>query len=343
MTLPEWTPLRKPRRLGLWAPFILVLIGAVVWSMDWFWLRGEIERRMEAARTHVTGSGWTLDWRARRISGFPFRLDVDLDEPRAREPSGWGLAAPRLKAESFVFSPTHWIIVAPDGVTVGRRRGGPLIVTAKALRASVSDAAASPPRISVEGLGLTFNTPPGAPPYFLRSAAEFHLHTKAGPDDQGAIYIELDGAAPRMEGLVGRIANGRSASLIADAIYSKAHAFSGASWEASARSWSAAGGVMTLRHLHVTAGSAEIDSRVGALGIGKDGRVAGRVDLSLRQAPRTLDAMSAQGALAPETARAAATVAGALQQGAIARMPLSFQAGRTTLGPLSLGPAPRIY
>ncbi len=44
---------------------------------------------------------------------------------------------------------------------------------------------------------------------------------KSGPDDQGAAYIELDGAiACRLDGLLGRIAADRPATLILDGIYS---------------------------------------------------------------------------------------------------------------------------
>ncbi len=343
MSLPHWAPPRKPRRLGLWAPFILTFVAFLILSGVWFWMRGEVTRRMDDARTAAVDAGWTLAWGHRSISGFPFRLDVKLETVRAREPSGWGVAAPRLSAEAFVFAPTHWVAVAPDGVTIVRRKGGPLVVTAKALRASVSEASATPPRISVEGLGLTFSTPPGAAPFLLRGATEFHLHTKAGPDNQGAVYIEVDGATTRLTGLLARIADGSPSSLVLDAIFSNAAALRGHYWTAAERSWAASGGQLNLRRLRITAGQADIDARAGVLGVGGDGRLRGHIDLVLRQAPRTLGAMGAEGTLAPETARAAATLAGAVQQGPLASLPLSFQAGRTTLGPLAVGPAPRIY
>jgi hypothetical protein len=343
MSVPQWAPARKPRRLGLWAPFVVVFAGVVALGALWFWMSAQVERRLEAARTAATGWGWKMDWDRYAMSGFPFRLDVTLDKVRVREPSGWGVAASRLKAEAFIFSPGHWVAVAPDGVIVERRRGGPLRVDAKALRASVSEADKTPPRISIEGLGLVFTTPPGASAFPLRSATEFHLHMKSGPDDQGAAYVELDGAIARLSGLLGRIADNRPASLVMDGIYSKAASLSGPSWPAAVRRWQAAGGRLNLRRLTVVAGHARVDARDGDLRISPDGRLSGRIDLVLHEAPKTLGAMEADGALSSDAARAAATVAGAVRQGPTVSLPLAFQAGRATLGPVAIGPAPRLY
>ena len=343
MSLPHWAPPRKPRRLGLWAPFGLALVAVVALAAAWFWMRGEVEQRLESTRTALTALGWTMDWDRCSISGFPFRLDVTLENPRVREPSGWGLAAPKLKAEAFIFAPSHWVAVAPDGVVVARRRGGPLHVDANALRASLSETDRSPPRLSVEGLGLTFTAPPGSAPFPLLSASEFHFHMKSGPADQGGAYVEIDGALADFGGLLGRIAANRPATLIIDGIYSKASALSGSSWPAAARRWGAAGGELHLRRLHVVAGLARVDATGGDLGVGSEGRLIGRLDLMLRQAPRTIGVMAEAGALPADAARAAATVAGAVQQGPTVSLPLSFQAGRTTLGPIAIGPAPRLY
>ena len=343
MSLPHWAPARKPRRLALWLPFAVALVGIAFLSVAWFWMEGEVERRMEAARASAIETGWTLSWRHRSISGFPFRLDVTLEDARVREPSGWGLTTPILKAEAFVFAPAHWTAFAPDGATVLRRRGGPLFVRAKVLRASISEASAAPPRISVQGLGLKFATPPGAAPFPLDAATEFHFHTKAGPDNQGAVYLEVDGAEARVTGLIARISEGGPTNLVFDAIFSHAKALRGHDWTAATRAWGVAGGRLHVRRLQLTAGLAAVEARGGELGIAADGRVLGRLELALRQAPKTLGAMEGEGAIPPETARAATTLAGAVQAGPIASLPLTFEAGRTTLGPIAIGPAPRIY
>ena len=82
----------------------------------------------------------------------------------------------------------------------------------------------------------------------------------------------------------------------------------------------------------------------GSLTVDRNGRLLGVLDVTLRQAPRALGAMGTEGVIAPEAAQAASAVAEARQgAGDTAQATLNFQAGRTTLGPVALGPAPKIY
>jgi len=339
--------MRKLHHFGLYAPVILLAALAIAWSLGWLWLKGEVAGRMDAARQAWSGQGRELSWESRRIYGFPFRLDVDLGNARLAEASGAGLAIPVLQAEAFVFAPTHWVGVAPQGVVFRRRNGEPVVVTAKILRASLTDFAARPPRLAVEGFGLSFSAPKGARPYFLASAGELHLHAKAGPDDQGAVRLEIENATARPQSLFARIAQGRPLSLTADLIYSHAGALRGLDWPSAVAAWSAAGGAITMRQLSISAGEAVLDARSGTLTVGADGRLEGELTASLRQAPRALAAMDQSGALAPGAAGTAASVLGALGGVSGGRptitVTIDFQAGQTTLGPVAIGPALKIY
>jgi hypothetical protein len=343
MTLPEPAAHRKPRRLGLYAPFALAGVAVLAWCAAWFWLAGEVGRRMDAARDHLIRQGWRVTWTHRSLSGFPFRLDVDLAGVSIREPTGWAVATPRLKAEAWAYAPDHWIIVAPDPLDVARREGGRLTLTARALRASLSDFAAAPPRLSVEGEGLTFQPAPGAAPFALTSAKELHLHTRAGPSDQGAARLEVDGATVTTPGLLGQIAAGKPVDLVIDGIYDHARAFAGPDWPTAARAWRDAGGAFTVRGLRIAAGDTALDARSGALAIDAHGRLQGALPVTIGQPTRALTALREAGAITDEAARAAATVLSATGAGPHAAITLDFQAGRTTLGPVALGPAPRIF
>jgi hypothetical protein len=53
--------------------------------------------------------------------------------------------------------------------------------------------------------------------------------------------------------------------------------------------------------------------------------------------------MAATGAIPAEAAEAAQAVAAARQEGDATRADVRFEAGRTTLGPVALGPAPKVY
>jgi hypothetical protein len=343
MTLPEPPTARKPRRLGLYLPFVLAAILALAWSMGWFWLQGEAGRRLDAARDNLAKAGVTVDWDARSISGFPFRLDIDFTGLRVREPSGWGLRAPRLKAEAYAYAPDHWVFVAPDGATFVRPIGGPVSVGAKALRASISGLGQHPPKVAVEGLDLTFQPAPGAKPFFVSAARRLQFNLRPGPTDQGQAYFRLDGARARLSGLFARVAGDKPVSLEADAIFSHASDLRGDDWPSIVSTWRDGGGELRVRTLRVAAGDAVLDARTGALTVDRDGRLRGSLSANLRQAPRALAAMGQEGAIPPEAAYSAAAVASARGEGDVATMTIDFQAGQTTLGPVAIGPAPRVY
>lgn len=332
-----------PRRFWLYAPFVVLAIAVAAWTAGWLWMRGEVFRRMDLGARVLGESGYSVDWGARSLSGFPFRLNLDIAAPRFREVSGWGVSAPRLKAEAFVFAPDHWVVVAPDGVILNRRVGGPVAIGAKVLRGSLSEMGAYPPRLSIEGVGLTFAAAPGASPVAIASAEGLHLHAKAGPMDQGAFYVEIDRANSADSGLLNDIAADAPVTLIVDAIFSHAGALSGQGFAGALRGWGEAGGGLNIRRLGFQAGPVTAEARSGALAIDGQGRLKGVVDARLKQARRLLAAWGARSGLAPQAATSAQTVLDAHDRGGVVAIPLNFQAGQTTIGPVSVGPAPRVY
>ena len=274
MTLPDLNspdkPARPPRRWGLWLPYLALFIGVGLWSAYWLWLEQQVTARMHAAPGH-------LAWDSCQISGYPFRLDVKLTGVHASDGAGWALAAPVIKAEAFAFSPGQWVMVAPDSISFTRPLGGPVVVQATVLRASVSHIDERPVRISIEGADLNFSTPVGAHAYFLRSAKAFHFHSQAGPQDQGAIYLEIEGGRPTPGTWVGTMAAGGEVDLIVDGIFSRAHALSGTNLAGILSSWAASGGAVSLRNLSWRAGRLSLETKGGRLGLDPQGRLSGRL------------------------------------------------------------------
>jgi hypothetical protein len=347
MSLPDPDPPRKLSRLGLYLPFVLLLVLAAAWSAAWVWARGQVESRMDAAASALRAAGYELAWKERTVGGYPFRLDVTLVEPVVRDRSGWALEAPRLEAEAFMHAPTHWIVAAPEGLTFVRPVGGPVRVDGRLIRASLSHLQNTPPNISFEGDDLTFQAAAGAQPFGLSAAERVEIHLREAPvevGDEAGLWVSVKDGKARLSGLLGRIADGRPVSIEWDSRLTHASALQGGSWSQIVRAWSDAGGRIVVKRAGLTAGEALIGANSGTLGVGDDGRLRGVLDVSLRQAPRALGAMGAAGTIPEESAAAAAAVATAREgPGDVARATLNFEAGRTTLGPVALAPAPRIY
>jgi hypothetical protein len=344
MSLPDPTSLRKRLRLGLWLPFVALGLLIAGWSVAWVWARGQVAARMDAAVAVAGRAGYQIAWKDRAIGGYPFRLDVSLTEARVRDPSGWGLEAPRLDGEAFMHAPTHWLMAAPDGLTFVRPLGGPVLVKGQGLRASLTHLSARPPSFSFEGVKLTFAPQPGAQPFALTAADRVEFHLRAGPDDEGGVFATVEGGKASPAGLFARLAGAKPVAIVWNSTLSKISAFAGDSWPDAVRRWSDAGGRMTVRNAGLTAGDALIGVTAGTLGAAPDGRLAGSLAVNLRQAPRGLAALGDTAVITPEAAQAATAVVQARQgSGDAAQATIVFQAGRTTLGPVALGAAPRVY
>jgi hypothetical protein len=347
MSMPDPTPPRKPSRLGLYIPFALLLLIVAGWSVFWLWARGETARRLDAGAQSLRSGGYEVTWTSRSIGGYPFRLNVALTDVQARDRSGWALEAPKAEAQALLHAPTHWIVAAPDGLTFVRPLGGPVRVGGDLLRASFSHMDDTPPNISFEGTKLTFQPAAGAQPFGLTAAERVEFHVRRAPkevgDEAGLWLLVKDGrAAPAS--LLGRVAGARPVSIEWDARLSHAQALTGRDWAHLVRRWTAAGGKVSVKRGGLTAGEALLGVNSGSLGVGPDGRLTGVMDVSLRRAPQALAALGAGGGLRPDSAAAAIVVAEARAgAGDVATATLHFEAGRTTLGPVAIAPAPKIF
>lgn len=327
---------QKARRSRLFTPFILAALVAGGWSYGWFWLRGQAEQRMDAQAADLKSRGYDLSWSGRTFHGFPFRLNIELANARVAEPTGWAVRAPLLKGEAEIFDLTHWVMVAPQGVVLTRPEAGDVTITGEALRASISHVAEYPPRVSVEGRKLVFAPAPGAKPFQLVSADDMQLHLRAGPDDQGAIFFKAGGAKTAFTGLLGRIAQDKTAAMILETRLSHVSYLRGRNWEAAVRRWSEAGGQITLQQSQILAGDAEGKAKSGVLSVDDKGRVTGSLNVAIKER-----ADLTQPIRTPEQALSAA--AQAVGQEPVIEADLEFQNGRTMLGLFDTGPAPTVY
>ncbi|HWF64961.1 MAG TPA: DUF2125 domain-containing protein [Rhizomicrobium sp.] len=77
-------------RFWLYAPLVLFLALAA-WAMGHWWsVAGALDSKLKAMNGHQAIPGVTISWRKQTISGFPFNLDVVLDnlQMQAEAPRG---------------------------------------------------------------------------------------------------------------------------------------------------------------------------------------------------------------------------------------------------------------
>jgi hypothetical protein len=334
LTLPAPVALRKPpRRFWLFAPYVALLIAAIGWSLAWVWIRSEVASRMDTAAERLREAGYTVEWSARRIGGYPFRINVAVDNLRLGERSGWGLTAPQIRAETYAYELGHWVGYAPSGVVLNRPASGALAITGEALRASYVASGQDAPRVAIEGLKLAFTPRPGAKPFVINGAQHLDFHLR-----------QAGGATAPAGGLLARIAQAKPMDIAWEARLTHASALHGRDWPTAVQAWGAAGGGLEVEHGFLNAGGAALNLRPGRLDVGWDGRLRGGVGLDLRQAPGLIRTLAQASAIDSGAADQAMSVALARSGGGpVTQADISFMAGATTFGPVAIGPSPKVY
>ncbi len=314
---------KRPRRFWLYAPYAAVLLALIVWTGVWWTLKTRVEKALNDGAAGLRHAGYTVSWTRLDIHGWPFRMNVDIIQPRLAEASGWSFAAPVIKGEGLPYAADHWIFAATEGATVMRPGKGPLEVGGRAIRASVSGLGTPQPRFSFEALGLTLTPAQGALPPAFTAADRLELHLQPGPNDQAALLIRLEGASLQQGSMLTRLVPKGVFGLVWDARLNRLSALHGPNWPAVIQSWTIAGGQMTVAQGRISLGDVTLAGSGGPLIVALDGRLSGVL-------PLTLDL----GHTAHAFGIPALTFSGPLA--------LRFQDGQAAIGAFPLGPAPKV-
>ena len=308
-------PRKRGARLRALVPFALLALLVVGWSGAWLAARAGVEARLDAALAALRSRGWTVAEGSRRVDGFPLRLRVRSTGLRLRAPSGWGVQAPEVEGQAYLYALDHWVAAGPVGLTLERPAGGPVSVQGEVIRASFAGLRAAPWRVVIEGRGLRFQAT-GAPfPLARAGLAQLYLRPAADRSGDGESLLRLEGLTADPSSVLRRVLGGRPLQLRLETRLTRLARFSGADWSEAARAWAAAGGAVTVQRLAVEGGALRLRAVSAAtLPVGADGRLGGTVPLSVEQPP------------SPGAA-----------------VPLELRAGRTMLGPLRIAPAPRLF
>jgi len=342
--MPEADAPRKSSKRWLIAPYILAVLLAAGWCGWWFYGVGQLQVAMDREAKTLAGRGVDVRWENRKVTGFPFRFMVTLDNVSIRERDGWSLTAPRIEAEAAAYNVGHWVAVAPQTVSFARSDGAKAFtVSGDILRMSASHLGDKPPKVSVEGVRMKLS---GTTPFAVIDRFELHL-TPDPAAQSGRLSLRIDKAQPAPDTLLARIAGGKGVIVGLEAGLAQTPGLKGAGVEAALRNWASAGGALNITQGGIQAGDALLSLKPSTVYVAPDGSLRGELGLSLTSAPQAVLAMGAIGALPQETAAVASGAAGASQLFSAPGKPidatLTFRDGQTLLGPLPLGPAPRLF
>lgn len=325
---------------------VFVLALAAVWGGYWWFGASAMERGFRAWLDARAAQGWVAEYTSVETHGFPSRFDTSFRELALQPPgAAWAWRAPLFQTLMLSYAPNQAVAAWPGRQTV-LTPAGRIDLVSERMRASVRLGLA--PSLPLEEFraiaeGLVVEGEAG----WRLTAAEASLATAATPTAAHGqrLGVLLRDLAP--PGAVRALVDPSGAMPEAvERVHLDADLGFDVPWDRFAleeRAPRLTG--VTLREASFAWGDLALSAE-GAVRIGADGVPEGRIDLRVANWRRLLDLLRATGVVGADAAllteRAMEVLAGLSPDADVIEVPLSFQQGFVSLGPIPLGPAPRL-
>lgn len=309
----------------------LVIAAALGWSLFWVIesraLRAEVETWLDMRRA----AGWQAEAQI-AIRGYPSRLDLTLTDLYLRNAQGHSLRAPTFQRLGLTYQPGHHILTLPHGATLSNGTDT-LDIAGQGLRASlVQTADGTWLRLNIEAETLSLTTQTQT--YALAGLLTAIRQTEDSTYQLGA---SIDQIALSQQPLLPDQAKALhvQSTLTFDAPWTMDKALHNRPQPTG----------IDLRQAQYTADDITL-SLAGKLDIDADGTPSGATTLRAvnwqAALARAKDTGQLPAGFADTLASGLGLVAGLSGRSDTLDLPLTFKDGQTRLGPIPLGPAPRL-
>jgi hypothetical protein len=353
--MSEKQPKKRGGYLGLFAPFAVVALALAGWTVWWFVVAHGIETGVDDRVKALGRAGYTVVWRDRSISGWPFRTFVQFHDVRVDAPGGASVSAPELAAEAETFQLGKWVIAAPQGVVWTRgKTEGVVKIDAQAIRASVDRLDIFPGDLRLElrkpvftpmanpDANMTVASPPPQPfPLASAEYIDFNMLPKANDAGAGAFIVVFQGARAQPASQLGSIIGDQPFLARWEGVLEHLDRAKASSWKKAVSVWTRNDGDITDGHAEFVQGDAAIEASSPAMTVSSDGRLSGDVTLDLRRAGKVLDRAMTQSIGADN----AAGFAGSVLKGIASqsKVVVTFDGKDTRFAGQRLAAAPKIF
>lgn len=327
----------------------IIIIGLLAWCGWWFVGSGAQKEAWTNWFEDRRNEGWVAENTAIQLRGFPNRFDTTIEDLQLADPrSGWAWSAPFFQVFMLSYKPNHIITVWPDTQVVSTPRET-INVTNEQMRGSVVfepgiDLVLDSSQIEISALKLSTNdwtagldranfatrrVPAGNAPDFAHQigldAKNLTLSDslKARLDPAGILPAKIETA--RLD-----------ITAAFDAPWDR-HSIEGRKPNPTA---------ISVKNIDVTWGELNLRTS-GQLKVDAAGYPDGALKVEARNWQEILNLAATSGLISRDLAE---TVKGGLQMlsalggdGTTLNVPLQFGGGLIRLGPIPIGPAPRLF
>ena len=326
----------------------IIALAALAWTGWWFFIANAKEAALNAWLAERRAAGWVAEAEAIDVGGFPYRVDTTVRGLELANPNaGWAWSAPEFQFLTLAYQPNHLIAIWPPEQSFATPLGTTQ-VRSETMRGSVIvepnlGLALDRATIDLQGVALT-----GDGDWRIGVAKAILATRQAEGPDAAPFAHDVAFTAEGLalpEAWVRFDRAGVLAPVIETAKFDVLATFDRPWDRAAIEGEPALLEAMEIRDMTFTWGKLDLRGK-GALVADSRGFAEGRIDLRARNWEQMLEVAEDSGAL--DGGVASALRAGL---GLLARLgggddtldvSLDFSDGRTFLGPVPIGPAPRL-
>ncbi|WP_417476935.1 DUF2125 domain-containing protein [Maricaulis sp.] len=323
-------------------PVLGILVVLVLYTAYWLHAKSTIEREVGVWIARQESAGYLIEQERVRVTGFPYRFQVELTAPRMQAPQsdgGWNARLEMLKAHALFYDFRHWIIEFDGPLWLEYDAETPTLLELDASLALVSLASndrGETIRIGGEFSDVRIATRSGQAPG-LEAIESLLFSGAVAEDDTLRLRLEATGLSASAAVISPEIerAFGSSAELARmDLTVTR---WATLAIDADAAAWSRAGGQLLIAESALEWGPAQL-SGVGEFTLDASAEPDGRLSLHITDPDALADAL-VQARLVPaeneQALRLAAMMAPRGPDGVA--LPFRIRDGGVYLGPVRLG------
>jgi len=324
---------------------VLIVIVAASWSAYWFVGARALDRAIRAGIEDARDSGIEVETDRLKVTGFPNRFDTIIDAPRLGFPqSDIAWSAPFLRLFALSYRPNRIIAVLPDTQRIEGPFGTLRIETGTARAAATFKPGPSltldHANIVAEGLAVAGAGQKVTVARLLAATRLPEGETDGTVQNIGVTLDDID-----LPGVLAARLGGAGAARIDSATLDATLRLSEPLDRRALQGAPIRVRAIRVETLEIAWGDVSLAAS-GDLEVDGAGIPTGEIEAVLTNWPRALEIASGAGLLPPEqvaTARQAMSMLSAMSGGSgKLTVPLTFRDGRIYLGPMPLGPAPRL-
>jgi len=324
----------------------LIIAATVVWFGYWFVVGQGLERSGRAWFAERQTEGWVAEYESLETTGFPYRFDTTLQSYTLADPStGVVWTAPEFTITALAYRPNHIIALFPDR-QVFASPFERLTVDSEDMRASVRFApntALALENTTAELAGVTVSSDAGWDVALEQGL--FAIRRTDAATNAYDIFFDAGNLKPNEALRLGIDPQGRIPDVFEKLTLDAETTFT-APWDRFAVEQARPQPTrINLRDFDAKWGRLELRA-VGSVDIDATGIPEGKITIKATNWREILTLAEATGAMPSSFLPLAETMLKALANASgppnTIDVPLTFQRGRVTLGPLPLGPAPKL-